>query len=121
MAAVAYLSGYGEFEDRIEHVRVGRDIEYYVDDHKAIFRVAMYRDDVFVAWRERAFHQPVQRQMMRIQIAMVRMGDAVTDLGSAPITDGEREICTHCDGFGTVEDVDGANVICTWCEGVGWH
>lgn len=121
MTAIAYLSGYGEFEDRIEHIRAGRYYEYYVDEHKAIFRVAVVKDDQIIAWRERIFTQPVNRQSIRIQIAMLRMSDDVTDLGSQPIEDDGRQICPNCQGFGTKTDMDGDEMMCNWCEGVGWY
>ena len=116
----AHLSGYGEFDDRTQHVRVGRTLEYYVDDVKAIFRVAVQKNGRIVAWRERVFTQLYQRQAIRIQISMLLMSDDVEDLGSERIRDEGREMCTHCDGYGTIADMDGDNVMCTWCDGVGW-
>ncbi len=55
-----HLSGYGEFIDKVDHVRVGGRMEFYVDDVKAIFRVAslltpdhwdvaIYRDPAVIA------------------------------------------------------------------------
>ena len=55
-----HLSGYGEFIEKVEHVRVGGRMEFYVDEVKAIFRVAslltpdqwdvaIYRDPAVIA------------------------------------------------------------------------
>ena len=55
-----HLSGYGEFIDKVEHVGVGGRMEFYVDEVKAIFRVAslltpdhwdvaIYRDPAVIA------------------------------------------------------------------------
>lgn len=121
MTAESYLLGFGILGDGVQHIRFRKDFEMYVDDRKAILRVAAYRDGEFAFWREQVFTHPIQRQMKRKEIAMLLMSDEVEDLGSERIELDGRQMCDQCDGFGTKTDMDGDDMKCAYCDGQGWY
>lgn len=118
MTGYHHLSGYGEFMDKVEHVRVGGLMEFYVDETKAIFRVAspLTPDK----WEESIHRRPSSISVIRNQICLLREVSGVEDLGDERIPDDEVvEMCLACGGVGFNEDEDGNQITCTVCNGTG--
>lgn len=118
MADHHHLSGYGEFIDKVEHVRVGGLMEFYADESKAIFRVASPLTPDH--WEESIYHRAPSISLIRNQICMLREVSGVEDLGDARIPDDVLEMCLACGGVGWNEDEDGNQITCTVCDGEGW-
>lgn len=117
MVGYEYLSGYGDFEDGVRHIRIGSHLEYYVDDRKAIFRTAVPENAK--GWQERVFTHPVAMRTMRQQIEMLRNAPGVEDLGEGRLEDDVIYICPACGGAGWYEDEEGNRKDCRICEGFG--
>ncbi len=117
MAATHYLSGYGEFEDKVEHLLVGGLMEFYVDEKKAIFRVANPLTPT--QWDESIHRRPSSISVIRNQICMLREVSGVQDLGDTRIPDDILEMCIACGGVGWYEDQEGNQITCTVCDGEG--
>lgn len=118
MTGYHHLSGYGEFMDKVEHVMVGGRMEFYVDEVKAIFRVAsLLTPDL---WEVSIYRRPAAVSVIRNQISMLREVSGVEDLGDERIPDDDAlEMCLACGGVGSNEDEDGNQITCRECNGTG--
>ena len=113
-----HLSGYGEFIDQVEHVRVGGLMEFYADESKAIFRVASPLTPNH--WEESIHRRPSSISLIRNQICMLREVSGVIDLGNERIPNDILDMCLACGGVGWYEDDEGNQITCTVCDGEGW-
>jgi len=116
MVGFAFLSGRGIFENPVRHVRVGTELELYVDERKAIART---RTESGTAWMERTWYRLWEIRMLRSLIAMISGAPGVEDLGNDRLSGPEPIPCPACNAQGWREDAEGNRPDCEECEGRG--